>query len=295
MKYRMLLFALALSAFTLLAATPSWATEKHAISGMVVEVDAPHRSMTVSCKSVPGYMDAMTMAFDVREAKVLDGIKPGTTISFTLVVDGNLSYAEDILVHRYENLEQEPLEARRLSIVSKLANPDAAPTVLGAEQRVPDFTLIDQAKNQITFSRLKGKVVALSFAYVRCPNPAYCYRLTNHLGELQKRFAKSLGNDLVLLTIIIDPEHDQNDAINKYAAMWNANPQSWHFLTGSLPEVQRVSRMFGMEFWSDEGFLTHSFHTVVIDRQGKLSANLEGNEFTSQQLGDLVQAVLKRQ
>ena len=272
-----------------------WAAEKHDLSGLVLSVDAAHRSMTVSCASVPGYMDAMTMPFDVRDSKMLDGVKPGENIDFTIVVEGDSSYAQNIRLHPYENLEQEPLEARRLSIVSKLANPAAAAQSLKVQQAVPDFTLTDQAKNKVEFSQFKGKVVALSFAYVRCPNPAYCFRLTNHLADLQKRFAGILGKDLVLLTVIIDPEHDQNDAIQQYAGMWHANPQTWHFLTGPLPEVQRVSRMFGMEFWSDEGFLTHSFHTVVIDRQGKLFANLEGNQFTSQQLGDLVRTVVSRQ
>jgi protein SCO1/2 len=268
------------------------AAETHAMSGLVVEVDAAHHSMTVSCKSVPGYMDAMTMPFDVRDAKVLDGIKPGTTIDFTLTADEGSSYAENIRVHPYENLEQEPLEARRFSILSKLANPAAAASVLAAEQPVPDFTLTDQAGKKIVFSHLNGKVVALSFAYVRCPNPAYCFRLTSNLGQLKKRFPDRLGRDLVLLTIIIDPEHDQNDAIANYAKIWKADPATWHFLTGPLPDVQRISRMFGMEFWNEEGFLTHSFHTVIIDRQGKLFANLEGNQFTSQQLGDLVQKVM---
>jgi protein SCO1 len=278
----------------LLAAIPAWAAETHAMSGLVLKVDAAHKSMTVSCKGVPGYMDAMTMPFEVRDAKILDGINPGASIDFTFVVNGDSSYAENIRTHRYENLEQEPLEARRLSIVSKLANPATAASVLNAQQAVPDFTLTDQARNKVDFSELKGRVVAISFAYVQCPNPAYCYRLTNHLAQLQKRFANHLGSDLVLLTIIIDPEHDQNDAINKYAAIWKANPQTWHFLTGPLPEVQRVSRMFGMEFWSDEGFLTHSFHTVVIGRRGNLFANLEGNQFTSEQLGDLVETVMNQ-
>jgi protein SCO1/2 len=279
----------------LLTATRGWAAEKHDLSGLVLNVDAAHKSMTVSCASVPGYMDAMTMPFDVREAKMLDGVKSGENIDFTIVVDGDSSYAENIRVHRYENLEQEPLEARRLSIVSKLANPALADKALKVQQPVPDFTLSDQAKNKIEFSQFKGKVVVLSFAYVRCPNPAYCFRLTSHLADLQKRFAEILGKDLVLLTVIIDPEHDQNDAIQQYAGIWHASPQNWHFLTGPLPEVQRVSRMFGMEFWSDEGFVTHSFHTVVIDRQGKLFANLEGNQFSSQQLGDLVQTITSPQ
>jgi protein SCO1/2 len=47
-----------------------------------------------------------------------------------------------------------------------------------------------------------------------------------------------------------------------------------------------------VNFWPDEGTLTHSLHTIVIDRQGKLAANFEGNEFTAEQLGDFVESVL---
>jgi protein SCO1/2 len=277
----------------LLMVLPGRAAEKHAISGIVLTVSRSHRSMTVSCQQVPGYMDAMVMPFDVRNAKVLNGVKPGSTIDFTVVNNGNSSYAENIRVRPYQNLELEPTEARRLAILNSIANP-AAPKALNVQQPVPDFTLTDQNRNPISFSQLKGRVVALSFAYVRCPNPAYCYRLTNNLGQLKKRFSGRMGRDLVLLTIIIDPDHDQNDAIANYAKIWNADPQTWHFLTGPLPEVQRVSRMFGMEFWSEEGLLVHPFHTVIIDREGMLFANLEGNQFTSRQLGDLVQTAMDR-
>jgi hypothetical protein len=50
-----------------------------------------------------------------------------------------------------------------------------------------------------------------------------------------------------------------------------------------------------MSFWSDEGFLTHPFHTVVIDRSGRLAANVLGNQFAATQLGDLVQTVLGKE
>jgi protein SCO1/2 len=50
--------------------------------------------------------------------------------------------------------------------------------------------------------------------------------------------------------------------------------------------------MFGVVYNPDEGLMTHSLHTVILDRRGDLVANLEGNEFTAQQLGDLVQTVL---
>ncbi|HKN59803.1 MAG TPA: hypothetical protein VJW93_01405 [Candidatus Acidoferrales bacterium] len=41
--------------------------------------------------------------------------------------------------------------------------------------------------------------------------------------------------------------------------------------------------------------MTHSLHTAVIDQHGSLLANLEGNEFTAGQFGDLVETVMNRQ
>ena len=281
---------IAAMALTLLSLS-GWAAQRYPVTGLVLAVDSAHHSMTVSCQSVSGYMDAMTMPFSVRDPKALDGLAPGTMIDFMLVVDKNSSYADDIRVHRYENLEQEPLEARRLALLNHLSAPATA-NVLASGQPVPDFTLTDQTRQPVTFSKLNGKVVAISFAYISCPNPDYCFRLANNLSQLRKRFPNQMGRDLVLLTIIIDPEHDQGEALANYARVWNADPQNWHFLTGPLPEIKRVSSMFGMEFWKDEALLTHSFHTVVIDRQGRLAANLEGNQFTAQQLGDLVKVVL---
>jgi hypothetical protein len=34
---------------------------------------------------------------------------------------------------------------------------------------------------------------------------------------------------------------------------------------------------------------------VVIDRHGKLAANFEGNEFTAEQLGDFIEAEMRKQ
>jgi protein SCO1/2 len=143
-------------------------------------------------------------------------------------------------------------------------------------------------------SQFAGKVVALNFVYTRCPLPDYCFRLSNNLAQLQKRFGDRLGKDLVLLTITFDPVRDTPDVMAKYAHIWNADTKSWHFLTGTVAEVQRVCGMFGVAAWQDEGVLTHSLHTVVIDRRGRLAANVEGNSYTAKQLGDLVEEVIKR-
>ena len=128
--------------------------------------------------------------------------------------------------------------------------------------------------------------------YTRCALPNYCFRLSNNLGRLQKRFVNQLGQDLILLSITFDPVHDQPEQLTEYGKIWHADPKGWHLLTGPVPDIQAVCRQFGMSFFPDEGLMIHSLHTVVIDRQGNLSANLEGNEFSSEQLGDLVQVVM---
>jgi protein SCO1 len=268
------------------------AHKRYAARGLVVSVS--DRSVFISHESIPGLMDAMAMEFSVLDPKALKSLKPGMTVDFNVIVRGRL-YAENIRTSVVQNFESEPMEAARLTILHNVINPAAAAREVNIGQPVPDFSLTDQTEKKIELSQLKGRVVALSFAYSRCRNPNYCFRLTNNLARLEKRFRDRTRRDLVLLTIVIDPAHDKGAVLSEYADVWKADPTVWHFLTGPLSEVRSIAGLFGMNFWNDEGLLTHPFHTVLIDRQGKLAANMEGNQFSAEQLGDLVQTIINQQ
>jgi protein SCO1/2 len=161
------------------------------------------------------------------------------------------------------------------------------------DQQVPDFTLFDQAGMRVTLSSLRGTVVAMNFIYTRCAQQP-CSSTSNDFRVLTTRFERSLGRDIVLLTVTLDPERDTRDVLAKYASQWNADPKTWHFLTGSVPDVRRVCAMFGVDFFPDGGPLNHALHTIVIGRTGKLVANIEANQLTPEQLGDLVLTTLNR-
>ena len=103
-----------------------------------------------------------------------------------------------------------------------------------------------------------------------------------------------MGKDLILLTITFDPAIDSPEALSRYAQNWKTSGKGWYFLTGAPEEVKRVCLMFGMNFWPDMGMLAHTMHTAVIDRQGRLVTNLEGNEFSAEQLGNLLESVIDR-
>jgi protein SCO1 len=283
------------AAVLLFLACECHAARLYPASGIVLRVDRSGRSMQVSCREIPGYMAAMVMDFPVRNAKELDGLLPGTMIDFTLTVSGDSAYAESIRVHQFQSTDQEPMAARQLNLLSSLVDSVSSETKpLAVGQGVPEFSLISQKREPIKLSGFAGSVVAITFLYTHCPLPNYCFHLSNNFGIVQRRFADRVGRDLVLLSITFDPEHDQPEVLAQYARNWKAaDAKGWYFLTGALPEIQKVSLEFGMNFWQDEGLITHALHTVILDRSGRVVANLEGNEFTAQQLGDLLESVLR--
>jgi protein SCO1 len=282
------------AALFLLSAGCVWAEQRYPVTGLVLKTDPVHRTFVASCTAIPGYMAAMVMPIPVRDGKVLEELKASDLVDFTLVVTRDDAYAENLRVRLYQSADVEPLQVRRLQLLANVGRHDSTPEELALGAPVPDFALIDQTGRTVRLSELAGKVLVSSFIYTSCPLPNYCFRLSNNLGRLQKRFANRLGRDLVLLSVSIDPVHDTPEVLAKYAATWKADGRLWHFLTGPEPDVKTVCRRFGVNFWPDEGTLTHSLHTIIIDRQGRLAANFEGNEFTAEQLGDFVSAVLNQ-
>ena len=270
------------------------AAERHAAFGVVLQVDRAHHVLRVSSREIPGYMDAMVMDLPVRDAKELDGLQSGALIDFTLVVEKDSAYATGIRIHQFQSTDAEPMAVRQLNLVEGLvASGSEATKKLEIGQRVPDFSLIDQSAQSVSLSSFSGKVVGITFMYTHCPLPNYCFRLSNNFSMIRKRFARQMGRDLILLNITFDPVHDQPEVLAQYARNWSAAVvPGWYFLTGPVREVQKVCHEFGVNFWQDEGLITHALHTVILDRQGKIVANLEGNEFTAQQLGNLFDSVL---
>jgi protein SCO1 len=269
------------------------AAQQYAVKGMIVSVNRTASTFTASIEEIPGFMKAMTMPFEVRQAKDLDRLVPGAMVEFTLVVDAKTSYAQGIKIVTFQNVEQDPFAASRLSLLKDMVSGSPGKPIATGDA-VPNFALTDQRKRTVSLAELRGSVVALNFIYTSCALPNFCLRLANNFAVLQKRFEKRLGKDLVLLTVTFDPVHDTPEVLAKYSEQWKANPAAWHFLTGPEADVQRVCLMFGVQAFPNEGLMDHSLHTVLIDRQGKLAANIEGNRFTASQLGDLTEGILGR-
>src|ERR1700743_2568329 len=206
-----------LAGILLLAGAHAWAAGQHSAQGILLEVNQAEHRIVVSCDAIPGYMEAMTMPFIVRGPEDLKTFAPGATIRFNMVETKDETYAEHLQRVHVTNFESEPMEAGRLTLLHKTLDPNAAAKVVAVGNPVPDFTLIDQTQQKTHLAQFKGKVIALTFTYSRCPNPNYCFRLSNNLSQVERRFRAQVGKDLILITIVIDPDQDRGKALERYA------------------------------------------------------------------------------
>jgi protein SCO1 len=254
----------------------------HTTTGLVLKVDRPGSTVTISHDAFPGFMDAMAMPFELKGSARSVKVAAGDRVRLRLSVKSGRSWLDKL-----EVVSGTPVDAG-------LQQSPAVPVLVPVGAQIPDFDLVDQTGTGVSLASLKGKVVAVTFIYTRCPLPDYCPRMVENFRAIRNRFAARMVRDLVLLTISFDPKYDTPQMMAAYATANRAGGPGWLFLTGDSAKIARVCDAFGIQYFAEEGLITHSLQTAVIDRDGRLAATVEGKDFTPQQLGDLVGAVLDR-
>ena len=258
--------------------------KRYDLKGKVVAVNKSERTATIAHEDIKGYMPAMTMPFKIRSDADLELLKPGDQITGTLVVDDVSSWVEITAI------VEGPVT------VSPMADVPGEPKP-GTE--VPDFGLMNQDGKRIHLAQYRGRALALTFIYTRCPMPDQCTLMSNNFAaidqELQKQpevYAKTH-----LLTISFDPEYDSPKVLRSYGASHTGRYtdetfQHWEFATGSADEVKGVAQFFGLRYFHDtesgQDQVLHSLRTVVIGPDGKLFKLYRGNEWKPAEIvGDL--------
>ena len=254
---------------------------KYSARGVVLDVDAARSTVTVSHEAIPGYMDAMVMPFTVRDPEQISDVRPGDRVAFRLNVRKSRSW-----IDRLQLLSAAPIDIG-------LTQTPAVSTLVKIGDPVPDFTLTNQDGRPLSLSSLRGKVVAVTFIYTRCPLPDYCPRMITNLQAVERRFPQRVGNDVELVAVTFDPQYDTPKRMKEYAQFFKADRPGWQFLTGPMADIERVCGFFGVEFYPEEGLITHTLQTAVIDKEGKLAAAVEGKDYSGRQLSDLVGQYLR--
>lgn len=123
-----------------------------------------------------------------------------------------------------------------------------------------------------------GQVTIVSFIYTRCPT--VCRALGSSFQQLQEAIAApalrradgSGSNGVRLLSISFDPAHDDLEQLNRYAALWLADPRHWRMAT--VPDAGQLQRL--LNAWQvlvipdGLGGYEHNAALLVIDDEARL-------------------------
>jgi cytochrome oxidase Cu insertion factor (SCO1/SenC/PrrC family) len=147
-----------------------------------------------------------------------------------------------------------------------VANPNLDP---GAPLKgaAPGFTLTDQFGKRVSLRSLRGKVVVLSFNDPECTT--IC-PLTTTAMLRAKELLGPAASDVDLVGIGANPEKTEVKWVRAYSRA-HGMLHKWRFLTGSLPELKRVWRDYGIEAAVVKGMIDHTPATYVIDQRGRFS------------------------
>ena len=250
------------------ACRPRDVEQRYPLKGKVVNVDKRGLTVTVAHDAIPGYMEAMTMPFKLKDDRMLNDASAGDGIQATLVIAGLRSWLEDVVLTR------ETAETSNLARTDAWLEPKPG-------DLVPDFNLVDQSSRRFGLNQLRGQNLILTFIYTRCPLPDYCPLMTDNFAEIEKTLkASSDGNSKVaLLSITLDPTYDTPEVLRQYAEAHSADLNHWRFATGTRDDIKKVATYFGLQFWNEGDQVVHSLRTALIGADGKLVKLYRGNEW----------------
>ncbi|MEO8351339.1 MAG: SCO family protein [Chthoniobacteraceae bacterium] len=249
------------------------------VVGTVQSVDAPRHSAIIAHEAIATYMAAMTMPFQFADELDLSNVERGDRLRFRLAISETRAWIDGFDKCGHVDLPP-PAPASKSD-----ARIGATP---------PNVELRNQDGNAFRLNELRGRAVALTFMFTRCPYPEMCPRLSRQFADAQRALLITQPEARwLLLSVSIDPDHDTPAQLAAYAQTFAAHPKHWKFATGSRDAIEQLSSWFGLEMIRGAGpALDHTLRTAIIDPSGKVQRIFFGNDWRSEDLVTELQRAL---
>jgi protein SCO1/2 len=257
------------------------------LRGKVVSTNAASGEVTLDHEAIPGFMEAMTMPYKLKDANVLSELHPGDMITGDLFVSQH-GDADILLDH--------------IVIVGQ-AKPDYRPKISyhvpAPGDAVPDFKLRNQDGHVIHLDQFRGKEILITFIYTRCPLPNFCPRVTRNFADVNRSLGEnpSLNSKTHLLCVSFDPDNDTPERLRAYGATYIGSDakdafQHWDFAVPEKPVLTKMALFFDVGITrAADNSITHTLSTTLIGADGKVIRFYPGNDWTvSQVLADVKQS-----
>jgi len=252
----------------------------------VVEKIAPDMSrITIHHQAIPGYMMEMTMDFSVKNTNELRGISPKDEISFRLVVGKNDDWVENI-----RRIGRSAETTNEMSMQVDMAGGMMMPE-LKAGDALPDYELKTEQGKPIHISDFRGKALAFTFFFTRCPLPDYCPRMNHNFEQARKMLLADTNAPLnwQFLSISFDPGFDTPQVLANYAGIYRGvDTNRWLFASTQTNVLADVTARLNLMVMRQGNSISHNLRTVVLDPAGRICRQFDGNEWMPSQLAEAV-------
>lgn len=258
------------------------AYKSYKVRGKVVSTNPASGEVTLNHEAIPGFMEAMTMPYKLKDANILGELHPGDVITADLLVSQNAD--ADILLDHI--------------VVVGQSRPDYKPKVSyhvpAPGDAVPDFKLRNQDGRTIHLDQFRGKELLVTFIYTRCPLPDFCPRVTHNFADINRQLAANakLYAKTHLLCVSFDPDTDTPERLRAYGASYIGSDAKdafshWDFAVPDKAGLEKMAQYFdlGMSQGADNT-ITHTLSTTLIGADGKVVRFYPGNEWTPEQVLD---------
>ena len=241
-------------------------------AGVVRKVDAARRKLVIAHDSIAGFMEAMTMEFDVADGEAAADLRPGDLVAFRLTVNETRSWIDGL---------------RKTGRVEAARDFPKNGEPLAAGDLLPDCALVDQRGEAFRLADFKGRALAFTFIFTRCPLPDFCPRMNRNLSEVQRALsADAVHANWHLVSISFDPEYDTPARLAEYARPYLGDGGHWTFATGATEDIQKLGGAFGLTVARNGEQIDHTLRTVVVDAAGRVQKIFTGNDWTAAELLD---------
>ncbi len=279
MKYRFVTLAALISTIFLACSKEDKSTDlvTFPLRGEVVGIDTAAMRIMVDHEEIPDYMMAMTMPFKIKNKELLNGLQVGDTIQGVLAVSRTESWLETFSVAG-KGSAPDPQLVEGALMAKVIKEGDA----LGG------FLLTDQDGKKVRFEDFRGKALAITFIYSRCPLPDFCILMSNNFGKIQKQLSResALNNKWHLMTISFDPAFDTPSVLKDYGKSYGADFATWTFVTDSMSTIYRLADGFGLTLADDDGLIAHNLRTILVNADGKIETIINGNEWKAEEVAE---------
>jgi protein SCO1/2 len=255
------------------------AAKKYDARGIVQQITADRHQATIKHEAIPGYMMAMTMDFAVQNTNELKGIAPGDEITFKLVVNEKDSWIENL-----QFISHHITTAANKTVVIPGGDFDLKPGDL-----LPDGEMISEDGKTIHFSDFRGNVVAFTFFFTRCPLPDFCPRMDRNFSDARQLLLTNVNapTNWQFLSISFDPDFDAPEILSNYAKLYrNDAAGKWLFVAASTNVLANIAPRLDLIVMHEGPSISHNLRTVVLDPQGRIAQQFDGNKWAPQELAD---------